>query len=40
MHPASNPEYYNVLIKDLEELPTRTASQSWLIRLKGLFRFS
>ncbi len=38
LRPKSNPEYYNNLIKELEEAPTR----SWLTRvtnrLKGMIR--
>ena len=40
MKPASNPAYYDELVKELQEAPTR----SWLSRLvkrwKGMIRFS
>lgn len=40
LRPASNPEYYETLVRELDELPTRTTGERWWIRLKGLCRFS
>lgn len=40
MRPASNPNYYDGLLKELNEAPTRSWFQSMVIRWKGSLRFS
>lgn len=40
MAPRSNPEYYRALVRDLDELPSRTWAQRLRIRLGGMFRWS
>lgn len=40
LKPPSNPEYYERLIKELDEAPRRSWLQSKLARWKGFLRFS
>lgn len=40
MKPRSNPEYYEALMRDLEEVPTRTWTQRMGLKLKGMIRWS
>ena len=40
MRPASNPNYYDGLLKELNEAPTRSWLQSTINRWKGFLRFS
>lgn len=40
MRPRSNPEYYEVLMRDLEEVPTRTWWGRMKIRVGGMFRWT
>ncbi|CAN8104674.1 unnamed protein product [Discula destructiva] len=40
MTPRSNPEYYKILMQDLEEVPSRTWLQRMGIKLKGFVRMS
>ena len=40
MKPASNPEYYVNLMKELDEAPKRSWSNSVIARWKGFLRFS
>ena len=40
MRPASNPDYYDNLVKELDEAPNRSRFQSWLNKWKGFLRFS
>ncbi|KAJ4388214.1 hypothetical protein N0V93_008821 [Gnomoniopsis smithogilvyi] len=40
MMPRSNPEYYKALMRDLEEVPTRTWAQRLGLKLKGMIRWS
>lgn len=40
MTPRSNPGYYDALLKDLEQVPSRTLLDKVAIRLKGLIRMS
>ena len=40
MRPASNPNYYDGLLKELNEAPTRSWFQSMVNRWKGSLRFS
>ncbi|KAK0516983.1 hypothetical protein JMJ35_000138 [Cladonia borealis] len=40
MRPASNPDYYDKLVKELDEAPNRSRFQSWLNKWKGFLRFS
>lgn len=40
MKPRSNPEYYEALMRDLEEVPTRTWAQRMGLKLKGMIRWS
>ncbi|KAL2057693.1 hypothetical protein ABVK25_002077 [Lepraria finkii] len=40
MKPASNPKYYDDLLKELNEAPTRSWFQSMVSRWKGFLRFS
>ena len=39
MKPASDPEYYGRLVKELNEAPTRSWLQSKIQKWKGAFRF-
>lgn len=36
--PRSNPTYYEDLMRDLEEVPTRTWAQRMGLKMKGMFR--
>lgn len=40
MRPASNPGYYEALVKELNEAPTRSWFGSMVKRWKGFLRFS
>ena len=40
MRPASNPNYYDGLLKELEEAPKRSWLQSVVNRWKGALRFT
>lgn len=40
MRPASNPDYYDNLVKELDEAPNRSRFQSWVNKWKGFLRFS
>ena len=40
MRPASNPNYYDSLLKELSEAPTRSWFKSMVNRWKGSLRFS
>ena len=40
MKPASNPRYYDELLKEMDEAPKRSWLQSVLNRWKGFLRFS
>lgn len=40
MRPASNPNYYDGLLKELNEAPTRSWFKSMVNRWKGSLRFS
>ncbi|KUI63005.1 hypothetical protein VP1G_10126 [Cytospora mali] len=37
--PRSNPTYYGDLMRDLEQVPTRTWAQKVGLRMKGMFRW-
>lgn len=39
MTPRSNPTYYGDLMRDLEEVPTRTWAQRAGLKMKGMFRW-
>lgn len=39
LRPQSNPTYYEDLMRDFEEAPTRRWWQLWILKLKGKFRF-
>lgn len=40
MTPRSNPGYYEALVRDLEEVPSRTWAQRIALKLKGMIRWS
>lgn len=40
MKPASNPKYYDELLKEIDEAPKRSWFQGVLNRWKGFLRFS
>ncbi|KAJ4404112.1 hypothetical protein N0V82_010547 [Gnomoniopsis sp. IMI 355080] len=40
MTPRSNPGYYEALVRDLEEVPSRTWTQRMALKLKGMIRWS
>lgn len=37
--PRSNPTYYEDLMKELEDVPTRTWAQRVGLKMKGMFRW-
>lgn len=39
MKPRSNPGYYEALIRDLDEVPTRTFLERVKMRVGGMFRW-
>ncbi|KAF2206915.1 hypothetical protein CERZMDRAFT_52154, partial [Cercospora zeae-maydis SCOH1-5] len=39
MEPASNPQHYEILKRELEELPNRSVFGNFVKRLKGMVRF-
>ncbi|KAM3422285.1 hypothetical protein BST61_g2644 [Cercospora zeina] len=39
MEPASNPQHYEILKRELEELPSRSVFGNLVKRLKGMVRF-
>lgn len=39
-HPESMPTHYDIVIKEMEEAPSRTWAQSLIKRIKGSLRFS
>ncbi|KAK5049345.1 hypothetical protein LTR84_004274 [Exophiala bonariae] len=39
-HPRSNPAHYDELVKELEEAPTRSWTDSLMKKIKGSIRFS
>jgi cytochrome b pre-mRNA-processing protein 6 len=40
MHPASAPDHYSKLVKELDELPDRSFLQRIASRFKGMIRLS